>query len=94
MGLGRPDGSLILPTSPSTYFLAANRPDAVEAFAFNAQKGLMEKALNDAVVRQSETIVIGASERQRLFVERRLCKRATRKATSVIDFSWNAPVTL
>ncbi len=90
-GLGNPNGFLILPVAPDRYFLAVNRPEVAASFTGRRPRQI-ERAFNDAVVRQAEKWVIGSTPRQPAFVERRLRKPDDPWRTDVLHATtWQAP---
>ncbi len=91
-GVGIPDGFLILPLGPDTYFLAANRLQVAQSFTGQPVRAL-ENAFNDAVVKQAEKWVIGATPGQLTFVERRLARIGTPRRSDVLHANtWKAPL--
>jgi len=70
-GLGKPDGFLVLPLGPNIYFIATNRDQVAQSFIRQSARRI-ERAFNDAVVKQAEGWVVGHSPNHLLFVERRL----------------------
>jgi hypothetical protein len=69
-GLGIKGGFLILPISPSSFFIAANRTEVITSFTSQPAKRL-GRALNDSIVRQSEIVIIAPNERQTDFINKR-----------------------
>lgn len=91
-GLGHPAGFLIIATGPDTLFMATNRYDIVRAYTDQPRKAL-ERALNDAVVRQADRLVVGHTREHLTFVSKRLTRNSP---FSNGDFfhhtSWRAPI--
>ncbi len=91
-GVGIPDGFLILPLGPDSYFLATNRLQVAQSFTGQPARAL-ENAFNDAVVKQAERWVIGATPSQLTFVERRLAKVGAPRRRGVLhENTWKAPL--
>lgn len=88
-GIGTSNGFVALPTSPSSFFIAANRLEVIEAFRSQTNRAL-ELAFNDAVVRQAHHLVIAPDRRQFRFVENRL--RQSGGALDEDRLTWNSPL--
>ena len=91
-GLGAPDGFLMMPASRTTVFLAANRQAVAESFFVQNPKAFF-RAVNDAVVRQADRLVIGHSKRHLAFVEKRLGHGGPSSAVGLFQrMTWKAPL--
>ena len=88
-GIGRIDGFLVLPTSPTSYFIASVDKRTTIAFEGQSAKRI-EKAINDAIVRQSEEFVISCDERQTRFIDNRLGDMRVNR-DNLGDVTWNSP---
>lgn len=93
-GLRYLDGFLIVPVGPRTIFIAVNDLRIFAAFA--SQGNRVQRALNDAVVRQADHQVIASEESHRKFIDKRF-KTATKEnnerwSGAMQRLTWNAPV--
>ncbi|HYJ31323.1 MAG TPA: DUF4238 domain-containing protein [Allosphingosinicella sp.] len=89
-GAGHKDGFIALPTSPTTFFIAANRPETINAFRTQKNKAL-ELALNDAVVRQARHLVIAADASPFTFIENRFL-RGDVNLNDMNRLTWKSPL--
>lgn len=71
-GIGVPGGFLILPIGPRTFFLATHDLSVQRYLLAENESGRVSNALNNAVVRNAEVLVIASCEHHRRFVEKRL----------------------
>jgi hypothetical protein len=88
-GIGERNGFVALPTSPTSFFIAANRPEVIRAFRTQTNRAL-ELAFNDAVVRQARHLVIARDARQFRFVENRFLRGRT--GLDEERLTWNPPL--
>ena len=87
-GLARPDGFLLLPYGPKKAAIFVH--DLKVASAFSSQKpDSLIRALNDAIVRQAQEIVVGAPSTNARFIENRLL-RGQRVAGDGV-YRWSVP---
>lgn len=89
-GIGKPDGFILLPVSPCSFFMAVNRQAVADAFG-NQPASRLERALNDAVVRQATVLVLATDDRHKRFVETRLGKDPAPSGT-MERLTWKAPI--
>ncbi|HEY0011578.1 MAG TPA: DUF4238 domain-containing protein [Allosphingosinicella sp.] len=89
-GIGHKDGFVALPTSPTTFFIAANRAETINAFRTQTNRAL-ELAFNDAVVRQARHLVIAPDARQFGFVEKRF-RPDDASRDDMNRLTWNSPL--
>lgn len=93
-GLGVPEGFLMIPTSQRTPFLPVNQPRTAKACIDQEPKAFF-RAINDAVVRQADRLVIGHSKSHRSFVEKRLGHGGPSAAEGMFRrMIWKAPIAL
>jgi hypothetical protein len=92
-GLLQPQGFMTLPIGVNAFFLATQDTVIADAFQHQCDQGRFDHSLNDAVVRQSATLVVAASEHHRRFVENRLGLDAQSwNEGSAAPLTWRAPV--
>lgn len=72
-GMNSGNSFVLLPVGPRHLFIAANSDRAMWSFTSQTDRAI-ERAMNDAMVAQAAKLVIGQTDRQREFVERRLGK--------------------
>lgn len=93
-GISHWDSFVLLPTGRSTLFLATNQRLVADAFLRQPAK-LFVRAMNDAIVRQADKLVIGHTNRHRAFVYKRLGRGGP---SSDVGFFrrmvWQAPIGL
>lgn len=89
-GLGHRRGFTVLAISPSQLFIAAHDPNVISAFETQRANAL-ERACNDACVRQSRHVIIARDDDQRTFVDRRFLKEAVPLGPSGF-VTWNSPL--
>ncbi|PHY13446.1 hypothetical protein CSW58_05710 [Caulobacter sp. B11] len=92
-GLRQLEGFLIVPVGPRTMFIAVNDLRVLEAFV--SQGNRMQRALNDAVVRQADHQVIGSDESHRAFIDRRFKvapKESNEHWSGAMRLTWKAPI--
>lgn len=93
-GLRQLEGFLILPVGPRTMFIAVNDLRVLSAFA--SQGNRMQRALNDAVVRQADHQVIAAEEGHKAFIDKRFKtspKEGNRNWSGALQrLTWKAPI--
>ncbi|WP_316194120.1 DUF4238 domain-containing protein [Bradyrhizobium sp. SZCCHNRI3052] len=76
--LGRPDAYILLPISPTKYFIAARQRATIEALKkLNPTKVVRE--VNTAIVQQAREFVWGRDDSQRGFVEKHFAKLPERE---------------
>jgi hypothetical protein len=93
-GLSKLEGFLIVPVGPKTMFIAVNDLRVLQAFL--SQGNRMQRAINDAVVRQADHQVIGSDESHRAFIDRRFkvgSKESSERWSGAMQrLTWNAPI--
>lgn len=90
-GLGGAEGFVLLPISTAKFFLAANTEAVIRSFVDQPSTAL-ELALNDAVVRQAEGLVIGHTCGHLRFVQNRWGMGSALKQGQLQRAFWRAPV--
>lgn len=70
-GLGHRESFLVLPISPTAYFIAARRSETIEAFRHSKPEDVIA-GVNHAVCLQADEFVISHDEAQTRFVDNRL----------------------
>ncbi|MNV15317.1 hypothetical protein D3C71_1060370 [compost metagenome] len=73
-GLRADDAFVILPLSPEHLFIAAGSQRALWSYTSQTDRAI-ERAINDAIVVQANTLVIGRDDRQANFVANRLGRK-------------------
>lgn len=91
-GLDHDRSFLALPIAPDLMFIAVNHSDVLEAF--NDQKSaVFEGAMNDAICRQADRLVLGQTNQCLRFVENRLQRSAPPHNGGVGGrYTWSAPI--
>ena len=90
-GFGTPEGFLILPIGPRAFFMAVNKDETARAFASHSGPGKIARAFNDATAKQAYRLVISASERDAVFIEKRLGSSKRDNLGALERHSWKAP---
>lgn len=93
-GLRKLEGFLIVPVGPRTMFIAVN--DLRVLSAFTSQGNRVQRALNDAVVRQADHQIIASEESHRAFIDKRFKvspKESNEHWSGAMQrLTWNAPI--
>lgn len=89
-GLGHRNSFVMLPIGPSTLFIAATRREVIDAFA-NQDATTLERAVNDAIVRQARQVVITRDPTQHRFIDNRLL-RSPPPTGKLGLHTWNGPL--
>lgn len=88
-GLNTNDAFVILPLSPKHLFIAAGSQRALWSYTSQTDRAI-ERAINDAIVVQASTLVIGRDDRQAPFVDKRL-GRSPAGAGFLGRHTWKCP---
>lgn len=90
-GIGHNRAFVILPIGPSRIFIAS--PDAAVIRAFTSQTAnALQRALNDACVRQSRHVIIAHRDSQTAFVDRRFLKGEPLAIDRAGLATWKSPL--
>ena len=89
-GVGHMRGFVLLAISPTHLFLAARNLKVADAFTTQRPNAL-ERALNDAVLRQSHHVVIARDDGQREFIDKRFLK-LTAPVGENGYYTWKSPL--
>jgi hypothetical protein len=76
--LGRPDAYILLPISPTKYFIAARQRATIEALN-KLDKTKVVREVNTAIVQQAREFVWGCDDSQKGFVEKHFAKLPERE---------------
>lgn len=91
-GLGHERSFVILPISPTKLFIASPDTNLINAFT-TQYPHVLERAINDAVARQSSHIVIARDDRLRQFINERFLRGKPSKKHMLLDYvTWNSPL--
>jgi hypothetical protein len=90
-GLGHNRAFVMLPIAPSRLFIAARDAEVIKSFTTQSANAL-QRAVNDACVRQSRHVIVAHRESQTAFVDRRFLRREPLAINRAGLATWKAPL--